>query len=125
MEFAKKSILKERRQLEEKIKKDDENGKRNKCLEEFSKYLGVYKHYGMGELEILKENNTLVARYGSLDLPLEPLRNIIFKANVPAVLAGLRINLTFSESNNGKISSVSLPLGWDPLLDDIRFIKKD
>ena len=79
----------------------------------------------MGELEILKENNTLVARYGSLDLPLEPLRNIIFKANVPAVLAGLIINLTFSESNNGKISSVSLPLGWDPLLDDIRFIKKD
>ena len=87
-------------------------------------YVGTYSHPGVGELTVeLDENGKLVATYGTIDMRLTHRHYDVFDAKMPDFFRGFKMGVAFQGAMDGSILSISLPLGFDPLVEDLVFTR--
>ena len=87
-------------------------------------YVGTYSHPGVGELTVaLDENGALTATYGTIEMKLSHRHYDVFDAKMPDFFRGFSMAATFQGAKDGSIYSIALPLGLDPLLEDLVFTR--
>ncbi|MBT9156479.1 MAG: D-alanyl-D-alanine carboxypeptidase [Firmicutes bacterium] len=87
-------------------------------------YKGTYRHPGLGDLAVgFDENGDLTATYGTIDMKLSHRHYDVFDAKMPDFFRGFKMGVTFQGAQDGSIFSVALPLGFDPLLEDLVFTR--
>ena len=87
-------------------------------------YVGTYRHPGLGDLTVeLSEDGALLATYGTIDMTLSHRHYDVFDAKMPDFFRGFKMGVIFQGGHDGSIVSIALPLGFDPLLEDLVFTR--
>lgn len=84
-------------------------------------YAGSYTHPGYGEIVIQQTNDGLQATLNAIEMPMEYTGKDTF--SVELVLFGLKITFTFKTDEEDTISSLSIPLLFEPGTNPIEFVK--
>lgn len=85
-------------------------------------YVGIYENKGYGILTVTKQQGDLYCVYNKVESKLTHYHYDTFIFNYQNEA---NFTATFGTSNEGKISTITLPFGMDPSVDDIMFNKKE
>lgn len=87
-------------------------------------YVGTYRHEGVGDVTVaINEEGNLTAIYATIFMTLTHRHFEVFDAKMPDFLRGFKMHVAFHGATDGSVLSLSLPLGFDPLLEDLVFIR--
>lgn len=93
-------------------------------LHDLEYYVGTYNNPAMGSITLYKlDGETMGAKYGELEMTMTHRHGNVFEAicNIWGMLLPMQVDFDYNEE--GQISSLSIPLGWDYLIEDIVFEK--
>lgn len=87
-------------------------------------FTGTYTHPGYGIIDLSVVDEQLVASFNNLTLPLDHWNHNVFSVSETCLFPFLRgLKFTFRENGFGDIKFLSIP--FEPLVEDISFMKKN
>jgi len=84
-------------------------------------YTGKYENPGYGTVTISDNGENLIINYNILKAVLKHFHYDVFQFNIDAL--GISLSATFQMNKNGDIDRLFIPLGLDPAIKEMEFIK--